>query len=218
LITYFISGLGADERIFKKIVLPNNVIVKHIHWIEPLPQEALQEYCKRLLPQIDVNNEFILIGLSFGGMAAIELGKIIHPRQVIIISSVATAKEFPLPFKIVRLLRLHKIIPAWLLKIPNPIANWIFGVKTKKEKEMLRAFSKNVSPNYLKWSMNTVLNWNNKHKPDNLVHIHGKDDKIFPCSKTNADITLENGGHLMVYNQAKKISAILSDIINKFNK
>jgi predicted alpha/beta hydrolase family esterase len=218
LVVNFISGLGADERIFKKIVLPDNVIINHIHWIEPLPQEAIQEYCKRLLPQIDVNNKFILIGLSFGGMVAIELSKIIHPRQVIIISSVATAKEFPLQFKIVKHLRLHKIIPIRLIKIPNPIVNWFFGVKTKKEKEMLQAFSKNVSPNYLKWSMNTVLNWNNKQKPDNLVHIHGKNDKIFPSSKTNADITIEKGGHLMVYNQAKKISDILSDIINKQNK
>jgi pimeloyl-ACP methyl ester carboxylesterase len=218
LVIYFISGLGADERIFNNIALPTHVIIKHIHWIEPLPQETLQEYCRRLLPQIDVTDEFILIGLSFGGMVAIELSKIIHPRQVIIISSVATAKEIPFQFKIIRLFRLHKIISARLLKIPNPLVNWFFGVKTKKEKGMLRAFSKNVTPCYLKWSMNSVLNWNNKHKPDNLVHIHGKEDKIFPCSKTNADIILEQGGHLMVFNQAKKINAILSDFINQLNQ
>lgn len=211
---YFISGLGADERIFERVVLSKDIAVKHVHWIEPLPGEPLQEYCRRLLPQINTNDDFVLIGLSFGGMVAIELNKIIHPKKIIIISTVATANEFPLQFKIARLLRFPKTLPSWLLKTPNPITNWFFGVRTKEEKEMLRYFLKTVTPNYLKWSMKTVLNWKNHERPSNLFHIHGKEDKIFPFEKTHADAIVENTGHFMVYDKAEEVSRILTRIIN----
>lgn len=212
---YFISGLGADERIFERIVLPKGILKKHVHWIEPLPHEPLPDYCRRLLAQIPADDAFILIGLSFGGMVAIELNQFIHPKQIILISTVATASEFPLKFKLARFLRLHKIIPAWLLKIPNPVTDWIFGVKTPGEKKLIRSFLKQVTPRYLKWSMNAVLNWKNEQRPHNLVHILGKNDRIFPYAKTNADILIEKGGHLMVYDQAEKINRVLADVIDR---
>ena len=59
---YFISGLGADRRAFKKIILPPEYDIKHIDWISPLRDEPFKNYCLRLAEQMDTTREFVLIG------------------------------------------------------------------------------------------------------------------------------------------------------------
>ena len=212
---YFISGLGADERLFENIRLPHSIIVKHIHWIEPLANESLADYCKRLSGQIDTSNDFVLIGVSFGGIVAIELNKFLHPRYTIIISTVTTHKEFPLQFYLAKWLKLYQLFPASFLKTPNFITDWFFSAETKEEKELLKYFLKIVSPNYLRWAMNVVLHWKNEFKPPNLLHIHGERDRIFPSAKTHPDIIIKNAGHFMVYDHAEEISEIIARTIEK---
>lgn len=194
-------------------MLPKTIVVKHVHWIEPLPHEPLDAYCRRLLPQINATENFVLVGLSFGGMVAIELSKMLRPRCVIIISTVATCHQFPLQFKAARFLHLTEIVPMALLKIPNRVSFWFFSVKTPSEKALLRSFLKKVSVRYLKWSMKTVLHWKNTYIPENLYHIHGDSDRIFPVAKTQANCVIAGGGHFMVYHQATKISAVLARVI-----
>jgi pimeloyl-ACP methyl ester carboxylesterase len=64
---YCISGLGADYRVFQKLVFPSDYHVVHVEWIQPEIRETLSSYALRLLKQIDNSKPFILIGLSFGG-------------------------------------------------------------------------------------------------------------------------------------------------------
>ena len=41
---YFLSGLGVDERAFKKIHLPESFQIIYINWIKPLPKENISDY------------------------------------------------------------------------------------------------------------------------------------------------------------------------------
>ncbi len=87
---YLISGLGADYRVFQKIDLEANSYT-HIKWDKPKSQnQSIIDYTKGLLAQIKHENP-ILIGVSFGGMIAIEIAKLIPVRKIIIISSVNKA-------------------------------------------------------------------------------------------------------------------------------
>ena len=88
---YFISGLGADERVFQFLDL-SKIEHQFIQWNEPQKKESLSSYCKKLTEQIDLKQEIILIGISFGGIIAQEISKIIECKKVIIISSVKTVK------------------------------------------------------------------------------------------------------------------------------
>jgi pimeloyl-ACP methyl ester carboxylesterase len=216
LTVYFISGLGADRRIFARLKLPPEIRIKYIDWIEPLKKESLIAYCKRLAVQVDAKDDFVLAGLSFGGMVAIELSRMLQPRLIILISSIATRNELPLHFRLVRNLKLNRITPAWLMKLPRPFIYWIFNARTKGERLMLRSFLENVSNPYLKWSINEVVNWENEQRPVNLFHIHGSSDRIFPYKNIHADVRIEDGGHLMVYDKAGEISKILSEKLNRF--
>ena len=212
---YFISGLGADSSVFAKLKLPPGINIKHIAWIEPVKNESLEDYCRRLSSQMTDPDDFIFVGLSFGGIVAIELNRFMPAKKIILISSITTKEELPLRYKIINWLKLIRIVPVSVLKFPVKLVYWFFNAGTKKENEMLRQYIKNISGNYLKWSLNAVLSWKNKERPSTVFHIHGTADRIFPCDKTHADVKIKHGGHLMVYNRGKEISEVVAENLNR---
>ncbi|MEJ0082498.1 MAG: hypothetical protein WDM78_16440 [Puia sp.] len=72
---YFISGLGADKRIFQNLVLPEVFKIYYIDWVTVSENESMESYCRRLSSQINTLEPFSLVGLSFGGVIAIEMSK-----------------------------------------------------------------------------------------------------------------------------------------------
>ena len=68
---FLFSGLGADKRVYEYLDL-SAYKVNHVDWIDPLPNESIEEYAGRLSGKIGKNNP-ILAGVSFGGMVAIEI-------------------------------------------------------------------------------------------------------------------------------------------------
>jgi hypothetical protein len=217
LTVYFISGQSADERLFENLRLPSRLSFRHVHWIEPLKHETLTDYCKRLSQQIDTSDDFVLIGVSLGGIVSVELTKILQPKQTIIISSIATKYELPLFMKIIRMLKIYKILPAGFYKWHSPILDWFFGVENKREKSLLKFYSEASTKNYMRWAVDKILNWGNEKRPPNppnLFHIHGTKDRIFPYKKTHADVLIKAGTHLMVHNRAEELSKILTEKIN----
>jgi len=210
---YLISGQAADRRLFENIPFPASVTVKHLQWIEPLKRETLQQYCRRLSEQVNNRENCILIGVSLGGIVAVELNQIINPIFIILISSVSNKRELPPQIKFCRLLHLQRLVPAPLFKWHNPLVNWIFGAKTTGEKKLLRFYFRRVTANYMKWATDVIVNWKNTSRPGNLFHIQGTADRIFPHSYTKADALISGGTHFMVHNRADEISKLISEQI-----
>ncbi len=71
---YLIGGLGADERVFKYLSLEFKTEI--IQWIEPMPKEKISAYALRVSQQINQNEEFGILGVSIGGIVAIEISNI----------------------------------------------------------------------------------------------------------------------------------------------
>jgi hypothetical protein len=71
---YFISGLGADKRIFSFLDLSFCEPV-FVDRITPLKNESLQGYALRLGKNIP-GKDPVIIGISFGGMLATEIAKV----------------------------------------------------------------------------------------------------------------------------------------------
>ena len=88
---YGLSGLGTDKRVFEYLTLDYEFIP--IDWIEPRRKETIEEYALRLSELIDKNEDFGILGVSFGGLVAIEISKILNPKLTILISSVETKNE-----------------------------------------------------------------------------------------------------------------------------
>jgi pimeloyl-ACP methyl ester carboxylesterase len=210
-IVYFISGLGADRKAFQKLKLPCEIQVRHIEWIEPKKNESLADYCSRLSTFIDGSEDFIIVGLSFGGMVAIEIAKVLKPKQVILISSISTRKELPFIYKLIGYSGLHLLVPSFLFKKPNVFVYWFFGAKTEGEKRLFKHFLYTSSPFFLKWAIDKIFCWKNEQRPNNIYHIHGTEDRVLPVRRTKADVKVEGGRHFMVYSKADTVSRILNE-------
>lgn len=208
---YILSGLGADERVFQLLDLSAFDVV-FIQWIKPEVKECIQDYAARLLRQIKTENP-IIIGLSFGGMMAVEISKLITTQKIILLSSAKGKNEIPFYLKIMGSLGLDRIIPAWVLKQSNPIVNWFFGVSGDFEKDLLKQILKDMEPVFLKWAIHQVLNWQNEFVPQNLIHIHGTNDKLLPFRYVTADYVVRGGGHFMLLHQHQEVSKYLVAIL-----
>lgn len=205
---YMFPGLGADETIFRNLHLPGYP-VKHIRWIKPLNDETPAEYAQRLKYQIDPNTTPVLIGLSFGGMMAQEMAKIIDPALTIIISSIKTKYERPLQMILARKLRPQKFIPS-LLAIEFDFWHfWAFGKTTRMEKAFIKKMAKGIHPDFTDWAADAAINWNNTELVTNVVHIHGDNDNLFPHWYIRNFILVKGGSHFMVYNRAPEVAAII---------
>lgn len=207
---YCISGLGVDKRAFKYLTTNHKLI--HIDWLNPAKNESLSSYCARLSKQINTNEPFILLGLSFGGVVACEIAKTLKPEKVILLSSITNKKHLPLIFKVVGLTGIHKIIPAAWMSPPMVIAYWFFGVKKSDNKQLLKEIIRDTDKVFLKWAIGILLSNEKIAIPKNLIRVHGANDKLLPLRNTDNIITIDKGGHFMVVEQAYEVSNELNKL------
>lgn len=209
---YFISGLGADRRAFYKIRLPREYQPVYLDWITPLAGETLPDYAKRFSPAINQDEEFVLIGLSFGGMLASELAKIVSPKKLIIISSLSSYKELPWYFKLAGKLGIHKIISPSLYKQAT-IMNRFMGAGNKEMKSIVYSYVNNIDPAFIRWSLDVIVHWSHTERLSEIIHIHGSNDHLLPYRYVKADYIVKGGGHLMVMNRADEVNSILRKVL-----
>ncbi|WP_431294994.1 hypothetical protein [Pedobacter sp. P26] len=171
-------------------------------------------YAERLSKVIDKSQPFALVGVSFGGMIAVEIAKVLKPITTVIISSTMLSIHLPALYRFAGSLDLLKIIPARLLKSSNKLTqNYYFGTRSGSEKTLLSKIIKDTDPYFLKWAIGSILNWENKVKPERIFHIHGTMDKILYSKTAKPDFVIENGTHFMVYQNAAEISGIIDEIV-----
>jgi hypothetical protein len=212
---YFVSGLGADKRIFQKLVLPPSFHIHHIEWVPVSNVETMEAYCMRLAGQIDQTKPYSLIGVSFGGVVSIQLSKHLTPVQTVIISSFCYRQEVSKLYTFLGRIRLHQIFPTSFFLKPNGILYYLFGVRTREEKDLLKSILADTDPGFFRWAIDQLFLWNNSWRPETLIHIHGTADKILPYHENMKAIPVEGGEHLMVFSKAAIVSGILEEHLLK---
>ncbi len=175
---YLFSGLGADERVFQKLYF-SKYQVTFVKWVEPIKNEPIEAYAKRISFQIKHPNP-ILIGLSFGGMIAVEVAKVISTEKVILIASAKNRKEIPFYFRLLGRMRIDSLIPASILKKSNFLSNWFFGIESNTDKLLLKQILLDTNPIFLKWAIAKIIRWKNEVAIKNIIHVHGTADRLLP--------------------------------------
>jgi pimeloyl-ACP methyl ester carboxylesterase len=183
-----------------------------IPWLRPLKNEAIEEHARRLSAVITEPNP-ILVGLSFGGILAIEVAKILAGAKLILISSMKTRSEVPYYFRLAGKMQLHRLLPIRLLKWSSPVTYWLFGVRRSAEKKVLKDVLKNTDSFYLRWAFAQIVNWSNRTVRPEIIHIHGLSDHLLPVRFVKADKKITGGGHLMVMTHAAQVNRLLKEIL-----
>ncbi|MGP8214105.1 MAG: alpha/beta hydrolase [Bacteroidia bacterium] len=208
---YLIGGLGVDERVFTFIHF-KNYEKRIVKWIEPVPGEPLVDYCKRLIVQID-SPEPVIAGVSFGGIVANEISKLIPVSQIILISSIRSWREMPWYFRIAGKLNLHKLIPLEIAKRANRIIRWFFIGKDPAYRQLLIEIANGTSPAYLKWAINAAVKWRGE-EVNNALQIHSDKDRTFPLRYIkHPDCVIKGVGHFMVVQCSKEVGEFIDEAL-----
>ncbi len=215
---YLFPGLGFNEITFQKLELPNAKKIHYVNWIEPAHQkESLNEYFKRLAISINTHHSnIIFVGHSFGGVAALEISKWISVEKVILISSIQSKKEIPFKLKFMNTIPLYQLVNKKLIHNTFSIWGKTHDFLSSEDRKAFLEMIDDMSMSYFKWAVKAIINWKGSHYDrDDVFHIHGKKDRtlLYRLIK-KVNITLNNGGHFMVFNKAKQISEIIANELN----
>ncbi|WP_236941095.1 alpha/beta hydrolase [Flammeovirga sp. MY04] len=179
-------------------------------WITPQKNESLQHYALRLSEKINTREDFILIGVSFGGVVATEIAKVLHPKLTILLSTIEISLELPLLYRIVGRTRFLEILPHQLFRMPFLIASKLFGTKHKVLKDIL----KDSDPSFTQWAVNALIHWKNEQRlSSNKLRIYGSKDLILPARE--CDVLIEGGHHFMIVDRANEISSIINNKLDE---
>jgi pimeloyl-ACP methyl ester carboxylesterase len=206
---YLIPGLGADERVFRHLRLTGSVQV--LSWLPPQsPTEPLAHYAARLAAAVPAEEPCWLVGVSFGGLLAQEIGRLRPLARVVLISSLGSPRELPPLLRLAGATRLHQLVPFGLLKWLPRLAQWFFGARGGTEYRLLRQILADTDARFARWATAQLLSWPGPGLP--AVRLHGTHDRLLPTSGAAIDYPVLGAGHFLIVSHAAQVSHLLNKL------
>ncbi len=209
-IIYLIPGQGSDGRLFKNINI-ENYETKNIEYSIPEKGETMTTYAERLSSQIDPTKKFSIVGVSLGGMLAIEMSKIMQPEEIVLIASAKTKNEIPSLYKFFNKIPIHRLLGGRFYKFWTILLQPLYEPMSKEDQKLWRSMMKRKDPKFMKRAVRCIIEWDNEnYEGIKLLHIHGTKDKTLPIKNIHKPVIIENGTHVMTLTNGKEISKIIN--------
>ncbi len=209
-----IPGLGADRRMYAPQirVFPEAKVLEHL----PAQKgESIADYAKRFIPRIDTDFPFVLVGSSLGGIISMELSRLIEPQKVILLASVKNRNEMPHFIRSMKYLKLHKPIKGDLYKQAHRLL--VNRLSNRGEAEMAEVITEmlmDTPSEFFEWAIDAVIHWQPPLEyNNNIIHIHGTNDTLFPYSRISNAIPVKNGSHILNLTMSEEVNRILREVI-----
>ena len=209
---YCMPGMAASPKIFEYIHLPKPYKLHLLSWIPPIKEESLSAYAKRMSERVTAVDS-VLIGVSFGGVLVQEMAKHIQVRKVIIVSSIKSRNELPLPMKMARTTNAHKLLPTQWINNLDALALFAFGKGIQKRLKLYQKYLSERNPDYLNWSIDTLVHWDQEEADASVIHIHGKKDTVFPMKYLSKPFIAIEGGHAAIITSAQWFNSELPKLL-----
>lgn len=210
---YFMPGMAANSAIFENIKLPGEQFEMHfLEWIIPVKSETLAQYALRMNRYIQ-HDHIVLIGVSFGGVVVQEMSRHLQLKRLIIISSVKCREELPRRMKYASITGFFRLIPTSLLDYVDHFEKIAPNEFLKKRARLYRKYLSVRNNKYLNWAIENMVCWDCEKPLENLVHIHGDRDIIFPYEYIKGCIPVRGGTHIMIINKYRWFNKNLPEII-----
>lgn len=209
---YCMPGMAASPKIFEYLKFPMNFQIHLLSWIPPIKDEPLSDYAKRMCKRV-VHKNPILLGVSFGGILVQEMAKYVSAKKIVIVSSIKSRGELPLPMKMAKRTNAHKLLPTqWIENIDN-LTIFAFGKGIKKRVALYQRYLSERNSEYLDWAINALVRWDQNKFSNKLIHIHGDSDSVFPIKNLINPFFKIKGGHAIIITESiwfnKELPAIL---------
>ena len=210
-----IPGLGTDCRIFDKALkdFEEGSLVKVNYDLNLIGNaKSLSDYAKRIANNLELdkyNGDLAIIGMSLGGLVAIELSKILNHKKLIIISSIKSEKEAPFFLKLARFFKIYYFVPIWFSRMIIPVIGYLAGTLNREGYRLYKMMLQKWESKKFIWARRSALNWQNQFVPPNLIHIHGSKDELFCYKKLKPTYLIKDGRHNMILDRSEEIAEIL---------
>ncbi len=210
---YFVPGLAAGKEIFSNISFSEDSYVVHvIEWIIPDKNESIASYAQKMALKVE-EPDSVLIGVSFGGVIVQEMSLFLDLKKLIIISSVKSKYEMPKRLRFIKKTKAYKLMPTSIIHTESDLSKFAIGPKTKKKLSLYQKYLSIRDKNYLDWAIQQMINWNREKQVDNVIHIHGDNDHVFPIKNIKDCIVVPDGTHIMIINKYRWLNKNLPNLI-----
>lgn len=206
-------GMAASSLIFEFISLPEDLFVMHfLDWSIPSKDMSLRSYALEMCKNIKHPHP-VLIGVSLGGILVQEIANIIPVQKLIIVSSVKSKTELPRRMLFARYTSVHKLLPTGLVRNVELLAKYAFGETVTKRLALYERYLSIRDKRYIDWCIHVLVNWQQEYPKNELIHIHGDKDTVFPIRNIRGCVKVKNGTHTMIIHRAKWFNEHLPAII-----
>lgn len=207
-VVYCIPGTGADARLFQELVIENHEVV-FVDYLLPEKRESFETYVERMAAQIDTTQAFSIVGVSLGGMIAVELSERLSPEETIIIASAKSKEELPTRYKIFRWLPIHRVIGGRAMKFGTKLGQPFFEPMDESHETVFKSMINQKHPYFIKSAVRWIVGWERAAAASEIIHIHGDKDHTLPVKCVAADYVLD-GGHMITLTHADAVSTLLN--------
>jgi pimeloyl-ACP methyl ester carboxylesterase len=200
-----LPGLGADARLMQpQRAAFNNATTPD--WIKPSPGESLPEYANRFAATIPINKDDILLGVSFGGMVALEIARQRPVRAIILIASCRHPRSIAPAVTRFASVGLRFPIPNAARRLA-PLAIPVLGPMNPDHRKLLMDMAETTSMDFLRWGARAILGWAGVESVTcPTLHIHGRRDRVILCKAVRADAEVPGAGHVVNLTHAPEVN------------
>ena len=206
-----ISGLGADHRIFTRLMIPGAEL-KPVAWPYFDKHDEMACYAQKVGALIPDGEDDIILGLSFGGMLASEIARVRPATKVIIVSSAKSHAELPPVKAWVKYLVQNGLIPVGLAQYSGSQITDRFGADTEEEKKMVLSILAATDNHFARCALRAMVEWKTTTVPD-IAHIHGTADAMILPDHIHPTHWVEGGKHIMIWSRAEEVSRLIAQHI-----
>ena len=204
-----LPGLGATARLFE----PQRAALPQIEvppWIEPHPRETLPSYAARVAATIRADEPLYLGGVSFGGMLASEMARLLPCRGVFLIASCLSASAVARWARVSGPLAAR--LPSGAFRPPVSLAGLARCVLplSRAQAAFLLSMLHDVPRGFIQWGIRAILGWTGSDSLKVPVwHIHGARDPVIPLAAVRPTAVVPRGTHVINVTHAAEVNAFL---------
>jgi pimeloyl-ACP methyl ester carboxylesterase len=206
-----IPGLGGDARLFAP--LARHLPVRVAPWLPVRSRDSVGDYAQRLTACDLMQRRPLVVGVSMGGMIALELARRLPVAGVVLISSCRSADAIAPGLRRAegwtrpwhpQLVRMARAIPPGIWYRSSLRRPW--------HRMVAAAMAADCDPHLASWAAQAICRWPGVPAPDHpLLRIHGDEDRLIPLVRLDGhpDLVLRGGGHLSVMTRAAQIAPLI---------
>ncbi len=214
---YLLPGLGADVRIFNRILPGDGFELIALPWIPAGSAANLRDYAALLHAHYQPEPPYVLGGVSLGGMLAQEWARIAPPQALVLISTAVSRSDMAVFIRAASALGVGPVLNKPLLVTLAGLGDR-FVSKSAEGRALFQQMLHLCDEDFMAWAAAAVLDWQPPGIEVPYLRIHGDNDKVFPLHTSKPWVTdthgkgnvIAGGNHFMVYERGDEVAACIA--------